>query len=51
LITVFMSLVVLDGELAVPYNPRSAYAGSKVLSETLSSALALTGSDDGVDLT
>ena len=46
-----MSLVVLDGELAVPCNPRSAYAGSKVLSENLSSALTLTGSDDGVDLT
>ena len=27
------TLVVLDGELAVPYNPKSAYAGSKVLSE------------------
>ncbi len=39
LITVLTSLVVLDGELAVPYNPRSAYAGSKVLSENPSSAL------------
>jgi len=44
-------LVVLDGELAVPYNPRSAYAGSKVLLENPSLALTLTGSDDGVDLT
>ena len=28
-----MALVVLDGELAVPCNPRSAYAGLKVLYE------------------
>jgi hypothetical protein len=27
------ALVVLDGELAVPCNPRSAYAGLNVLQE------------------
>jgi len=27
------ALAVLDGELAVPCNPRSAYAGLKVLDE------------------
>ena len=26
---------MLDGELAVPYNPKSAYAGSKILPEKL----------------
>jgi hypothetical protein len=26
-----LALVVLDGELAVPCNPKSAYAGLKVL--------------------
>lgn len=36
-----MALVVLDGELAVPCNPRSAYAGSKVLYENRDAVVSL----------
>jgi len=42
---------VLDGELAVPCNPRSAYAGLKILHENLESELPSHYSGDKVDLT
>jgi len=44
-------LVVLDGELAVPCNPKSAYAGLKILHESLASVLPLIAPAEGVDLT
>ena len=45
-----MALVVLDGELAVPCNPKSAYAGSKILHENRDAAVSLSHLWGGVDL-
>jgi len=43
-------LVVLDGELAVPCNPRSAYAGLKVPDESSDSGWPFVVPDDVVEL-
>jgi len=42
---------VLDGELAVPCNPKSAYAGLNSLHENLALALPLIEPAEGVELT
>ncbi len=44
------ALVVLDGELAVPCNPKSAYAGLKVLYETLDTSRFLAAFGLEMDL-
>ena len=45
------ALVVLDGELAVPCNPRSAYAGLKVLYKILETGCPSVAFGGEVDLT
>jgi len=45
------ALVVLDGELAVPCNPKSAHAGLNVLVEDRALALPLGAFHERVDLT
>ena len=45
------ALVVLDGELAVPCDPKSAHAGLKVLVEDAALVLPLVASHERVDLT
>ena len=45
------TLVVLDGELAVPCDPKSAHAGLKVLVEDAVPVLPLVASQARVDLT
>jgi hypothetical protein len=47
----FLTLVVLDGELAVPCNPKTAHAGLKVLVENTAMVLPLGVSHERVDLT
>jgi hypothetical protein len=45
------TLVVLDGELAVPCDPKSAHAGLKVLVEDAALVLPLVAFHERVDLT
>ena len=45
------ALVVLDGELAVPCDPKSAHAGLKVLFEDAAPVLPLVAYHERVDLT
>ena len=46
-----ITLVVLDGELAVPCNPKSAYAGLNVLHESLLPGRFLVTFGEGMELT
>ena len=44
------TLVVLDGELAVPCNPKSAHAGLKILDESSDSVWPFVVPEDVVEL-